>query len=279
MSIPIPVVDHVVIYVADQLDDASDIYRRLGFQLSERGHHTLGSSNHLAIFGENYLELLGYEPAKSDAFKGQWQSPKGLSGLAWKTQSADGDFQHLQAEGLGSEPPKSFHRPVRLPDGQQTEARFRTVGLATSEALNGRNFFCQHETPHAVWQSEWQDHPNGVQHISEFVIVAEDPAATARIYSQLFGTALQAGEHGDFTLPAGKASLHIVPGDYAQARFGSLPEDYDGTARFAALSLRTDALDKVKTSLQAGDIPFREQQDGILVDPGNAFNLAVRFHS
>lgn len=63
MPVPTPkaVLDHVVINVADQLDAASALYRRLGFQLTERGHHSLGSSNHLAIFGENYLELLGYE--------------------------------------------------------------------------------------------------------------------------------------------------------------------------------------------------------------------------
>jgi len=56
MTFPVPVLDHVVINVASQLDEASEIYRRLGFQLSERGHHTLGSSNHLAIFDESYLD-------------------------------------------------------------------------------------------------------------------------------------------------------------------------------------------------------------------------------
>lgn len=61
MSELIPVLDHVVINVADQLDEASALFRRLGFQLSERGHHSLGSSNHLAVFNQNYLELLGWE--------------------------------------------------------------------------------------------------------------------------------------------------------------------------------------------------------------------------
>ena len=55
MAIPVPVpqLDHAVINVADRLDDASALYRRLGFQLTPRGHHSLGSSNHLAVFGDN----------------------------------------------------------------------------------------------------------------------------------------------------------------------------------------------------------------------------------
>ena len=58
-------IDHVVITVGDRLDAALAQYTRLGFDMTERGHHTLGSSNHLAIFGRDYLELLGYEPGRT----------------------------------------------------------------------------------------------------------------------------------------------------------------------------------------------------------------------
>ena len=47
-----PVLDHVVINVMGRLDEAAAQYQRLGFQLTERGYHTLGSSNNLAIFGD-----------------------------------------------------------------------------------------------------------------------------------------------------------------------------------------------------------------------------------
>ena len=59
MSLPIATLDHVVINARDDMDDAADIYRRLGFTLTERGYHSLGSINHLAIFGTDYLELIG----------------------------------------------------------------------------------------------------------------------------------------------------------------------------------------------------------------------------
>lgn len=279
MTFPVPVLDHVVINVASQLDDASALYRRLGFQLSERGHHTLGSSNHLAIFDENYLELLGFEPGRGDKRKDLWEAPLGLTGLVWKTQSADDEFTHLVQQGLDGEPPAAFHRPVRLPDGQQTEARFKTVRLRPSLIPNGRSFFCQHQTPHAVWQPAWQEHPNGVKHISEFVIVAQDPAGSALVYSRLFGEErFQATHDGALVLKAGKATVRIASEEYARRRFGALPEDYNGTPRMAGLSFLTANLAQVKASLQHGDIPFREEPDAIIVEPERAFNVALRFH-
>ena len=85
MSQPAPVLDHAVVNVLGELDRAAEQYRRLGFQLSERGHHTLGSSNHLAIFGENYLELLGFEPGRKSDRADLWKHPPGLTGLVFKT--------------------------------------------------------------------------------------------------------------------------------------------------------------------------------------------------
>ena len=58
MTLPVATLDHVVINARDDMDRAADIYRRLGFTLTERGYHSLGSMNHLAMFGTDYLELI-----------------------------------------------------------------------------------------------------------------------------------------------------------------------------------------------------------------------------
>ncbi|PIJ48500.1 hypothetical protein BL250_15925 [Erwinia sp. OLTSP20] len=279
VAFPSPVLDHVVINVADKLDEASNLYQRLGFQLSARGHHTLGSSNHLAIFGENYLELLGYEPGQGDKRKDLWQAPAGLTGLVWKTHSADSEFRHLKQHDLDGDPPASFSRPVTLPDGQQTDARFRTVRLRPSLVPNGRSFFCQHDTPAAVWQTAWQQHPNGVRHITEFVIVAQQPASAAAVYRRLFGDAFIEHERdGSLAIHAGNATVRIMSAQQAQAIYGTLPRDYDGSARMSALSLQTDSLSKVKTNLSQGNIPFQQQANAIIVAADDAFNLTLRFH-
>lgn len=278
VPVPQPVLDHAVINVADQLDNASARFRRLGFQLTERGHHSLGSSNHLAIFGENYLELLGYEPGKGSQRADLWNSPLGLSGLVWKSSDAESEFLHLERQDLDGDPPAAFWRPVTLPDGSVSEAHFRTVRLRASLIPNGRSFFCQHLTPDMVWQPACQRHPNGVQNISEFVIVAQDPAHAAQVYSRLFGAAkVLACPEGAFVLRAGAATVRFASADYAQQRFGPLPENYDGSARMVALGFATTDLTLVKNALLAGNILFHEQADAIVVASGEGFNLALRF--
>ncbi|AOE42233.1 hypothetical protein BZ160_12180 [Pantoea vagans] len=279
VQVPQPILDHAVINVADQLDSASARFRRLGFQLTERGHHSLGSSNHLAIFGENYLELLGYETGKGSQRADLWQSPLGLSGLVWKSSDAESEFQHLQRQDLDDEPPAAFHRPVTLPDGSVSEAHFRTVRIRPSLVPNGRSFFCQHLTPEAVWQPAWQRHPNGVRNISELVIVAQDPALSALVYSRLFGAAkVLACPEGAFVLRAGAATVRFASADYAQQRFGPLPEDYDGSARMVALGFETEDLALVKRALVKGEIAFQEQPKAIVVESAEGFNLALRFN-
>jgi hypothetical protein len=75
-------IDHVVINVAQNLDEAAEQYRRLGFTLTPRGHHSLGTSNHLAVFGTDYLELMGIE--SRNAGKALLPYPPGLMGLVFR---------------------------------------------------------------------------------------------------------------------------------------------------------------------------------------------------
>lgn len=272
-----PVVDHVIINVADQLDEASTLFRRLGFQLSERGHHTMGSSNHLAIFGETYLELLGYEPETGKDF---CQSPLGLSGLVWKTSDADAVYQYLQQQQLDGETPASFSRPVTLPDGSPIAARFRIARLRADAIANGVSFFCQHLTPEAVWQPEWRKHRNGVVEIAEFVIAAGHPEDAAAVYRRLFDSAILTSGSGDeLCLQAGKTRVRFVSAESARAEFGALPSDYDGKPRMAALSFKTRSLDQTRQSLLAGNLPFVENDNGIQVPTEAGFNVALRFRT
>lgn len=278
ISVPVPRLDHVVINVASQLDDASAQFRRLGFQLTGRGHHSLGSSNHLAVFGDNYLELLGFETGRGNLRQDLWTSPTGLSGLVWKTRNSDAVWRYLVSQNIDGDRPARFFRPVTLPDGNRQDARFRTVRLRPSLIANGRSFFCQHDTPECVWQDAWRVHPNGVSDIVEFVVVAQDPAAAAQPYRRLFGTdKLTRDQDGVFVLNAGVAAVRFATEEYVTRRFAGLPADYDGSARMAGLSLRTSDLRQVKASLLPGDVPFREDASAIVVSAAQALGVALRF--
>jgi len=63
VPLPPPVLDHVVIDVRDRMDEAARTFAALGFHLTPRGYHTLGSMNHLMMFRADYLELLGFGEA------------------------------------------------------------------------------------------------------------------------------------------------------------------------------------------------------------------------
>ena len=51
--------DHVVVNVLHDMDAAAGLFTALGFTLTPRGHHSLGSINHLMVVPGAYLELVG----------------------------------------------------------------------------------------------------------------------------------------------------------------------------------------------------------------------------
>lgn len=273
-----PRVDHAVINVASLLDHAQQQFRRLGFQLTPRGHHSLGSSNHLAVFGENYLELLGYEAVNEHTRKDLWLAPLGLTGLVWKTQDASAVFQHLQRQDIAGSAPADFFRPVQLNDGSEPNARFRTVPLSADRVPNGRSFFCQHVTPELVWRTEWQRHPNGVSNITGFVIATATPQETASVYAELFGEqALSHDPHGGVEINAGRATVRFITPERATDLFGKIPEGENGTARMVALEFATASLDLVRQSLKVGEIAFSETDAQIVVRAEDGLNVALSF--
>lgn len=280
MPSELPRIDHLVINVADRLDQALEQYRRLGFALTARGHHTLGSSNHLAIFGTDYIELIGYEPQNAEHAAKRWGPLPGLSGLVFKSGDADRLFSELSDRGvtLLGDQPQAFSRPVELPDGSLRDARFRTVHL--DPAALPRVYFCQHLDPDLVWRSEWQSHPNGVQSIVQAVIEARDPAASIKVHERLFGAAATREIDGGYRLTAGDAHIDYLCREAVRARFGettaSRPNDTDH--RPVAITFRTAALDQTRSALQAGGIEFKDGGSGLLlVASDQAFDVALAF--
>ena len=186
MPPPSPVLDHVVIDVRDQIDEAARRFSRLGFQLTPRGHHTLGSVNHLAMFTTDYLELLGFG---EDGATRVEIAPfaVGLNGLVFKTADAEAVHRRAEAAGLPVLPVQAFSRPVAL-DGATRDARFRTTRLDPTKVAMGRVYFCEHQTPELVWRPEWQGHPNGARAITRVVVATADPQRTAVLFRDLFGS-------------------------------------------------------------------------------------------
>jgi len=272
-----PILDHAVINVMDRLDQAAAQYVRLGFQLTERGHHTLGSSNNLAIFGTNYLELLGYLPGRETMRADLWAHPAGLTGLVFKSVDADLIHSTLKKRGVPVQEPMSFARPVALPGGAQ-DARFKVVRVTGDAVQNGRTFFCHHDTPELVYRPEWRRHPNGVIDIVEFVIASREPARTAAVYDRMFGPNLLTQIQGGVSFRAGAATVLVLePALIAERYADAALISEDGSDRMVALTFKVASLDTPRGLFDAAGIAYRPYTGGIAVSHVDAANVALGF--
>jgi hypothetical protein len=162
--------DHVVINALFDMDGAAALMSRLGFTLTPRGFHSLGSINHLMVFEGHYLELVGL-PSGTDVLRRDvLESPPGINGLVFQAGDVDKCLGLLRDDGLTMLEPQSFSRPVTI-DGIEQLARFRTVRTAPDLFEAGRVYYCQHCTPELVWHHRWMLHANGCSGLGEPVVV------------------------------------------------------------------------------------------------------------
>jgi len=277
MTLPTATLDHVVVNVHNRVDEAQALYQRLGFTLTPRGYHSLGSVNHLAIFGTDYLELIG-APPQGGGRRDILQWPTGLNGLVWGTEDSAGVAAALGDAGVACSDPNEFTRPVTLADGTR-DAVFRTVRLPDDTTPAGRLYFCHHFTRDLVWRDEWRRHPNGVVGVQEAVIAAEAPARLAGLFRRMFAADAVRPLGTGFRLAVGLSRFEIVDPRELAARFGDAAAPSLGrTEWMAALVLRTKGLDQAEAALRAGGVaPASRTEDRVLVSPGDTMGVTLAF--
>ncbi len=237
--------DHTVINVRFEMDKAEGLFRNLGFTLTARGFHSLGSINHLMMFGTDYLELIGLPPGTENPRPDIAKSRLGIDGLVFKTADVDATFAHLRELGMDGDPPKAFTRPVKLPDGE-FPASFRTVHLRPDVFPGGRVYFCEHGTPDLVWRPEWQSHANGAKSMPEFVVVSREHEREAEDFARLLHSDVAVGAT-DASVALSGAELRLMsPAAYGD-RYGALASAMaDRTSIFGAIQFRTGSLDAIR---------------------------------
>lgn len=183
-TVPSGALDHLVINTRFGTDEAQTLFEGLGFTLTPRGHHSLGSINHLALFNGGYLELIGL-PQGTDRLRQEiLDSPVGIDGLVAATRDAQACHDAWTAQGLRVQPVQQFSRPVEY-GGREQLARFSTARLEPGQLPAGRVYACQHHTPELVWQPQWLQHANGVHGISALVVVSAQPEQARSAYARL----------------------------------------------------------------------------------------------
>jgi hypothetical protein len=276
-KLPVPTLDHVVVNARDRIDDAADTYRRLGFTLTPRGYHTLGSMNHLAMFGTDYLELIAAKPG-DDSRPEIMGAPFGLDGLVFGTEDAAETHRALLGNGVSIDGPQQFSRPVQIGDVTR-DAVFRTTRLPRTATPAGRLYFCQHLTRDAVWRDEWRHHANGAVGIARAVIAAEDPRVLGGLFARMFGAPAVRPTDDGCSLILGLSRFDVVTPTALWEMFGGAAPDSRGRRDYmAALTIRTLSLDAVETVLEAGGIRGWDRiGTSVLVPAPEAFGVTIEF--
>jgi hypothetical protein len=239
--------DHAVVVCGD-LDAAAANWRALGFTLTPRGYHTLGSQNHCIMLARDYLELL-HVTAPSPSRQYYWDAQQrgdGCAAMSCKSRDAFATAARLRAAGYKTSDPIEFSRPVRLDDGSEHPATFRVTAL--DEAPGARYFVCEHRTPELLWRPEWLAHANGATAIEAAYLVVEagQVGAAAAAYVEITAGKLIAADDRVARIAVDGAELVISTADALAEVTGTLQITAESTG-YAAIRLRTSDLAKART--------------------------------
>jgi len=201
-------IDHAVVMVKD-LDKAAENYKRLGFTVSPRGTHSahMGSGNYTIMFDPDYMELLGVlTPTEHNAPARAFleRNGEGIERIAFTAVDSAEGAEEIRARGYASVGPTDFERPVTMPDGTLSTAKFRTFQWPTAEAPGGvRIFACQHKTRETVWIPELMKHANGAKRLKQVLIVTPEPADDAAHLASMIDRDAKANADGTAVVPSG----------------------------------------------------------------------------
>jgi len=278
--------DHLVICVHDLAQAAPD-WQTLGFNLTPTGVHPFGTSNRLAMFGNNFLELLAVTDAAAvpPAAPGRFSfaahnrdflaTGEGMSMLAMHSTDAHADAAHFEANHIGAYAPFDFGRDAVLPGGGAARVAF-SLAFATDPAMPGIAFFTcqQRHPPELFWKPEYQRHPNGVLRAIEVVMSAPEPAAHRTFLERITESTAELAP-GRLTVGArGDQITMLGPAEMARR----LPGSADTTSpRFCAARLAVTDLDATKRALKSNGVEFEIIGAVLLVPPAAAHGLALEF--
>lgn len=223
-------IDHAVVMVKD-LDKAAENYRQLGFTVSPRGTHSahMGTGNYTIMFDPDYMELLGVlaateQNAPARAFLDK--QGEGIERIAFTAGDSAAGAEEIRARGLAPIGPTDFERPVTLPNGTVSAAKFRTFMWPTAEAPGGvRIFACQHKTRETVWIPELMSHANAARRIKQALIATPEPAKEAAHLGRLIDREPKIDADGAVTMPSGgdRADFVYLTLDQLGKRYPGVP--------------------------------------------------------
>ncbi|MBR0694445.1 VOC family protein [Bradyrhizobium lablabi] len=279
-------IDHLVICVHD-LEQAALAWRRLGFNLTPTGVHPFGTSNRLAQFADNFLELLAVTndalvpQAAPDHFSFAAHNrdflgrAEGMSMLALHSADSHAEAARFRAERIGTSAPFDFGRDAVLPGGGTARVAF-SLAFATDPAMPEIAFFTcqQRHPPELFWKAEYQRHPNGALRVIEVVMSAPEPAAHRDFLERLTESAAEPAP-GRLTVGDSNNRITLLGPSEMARRLPGLANS--SSPRFCAARLAVADLDTTRRTLKNNGVAFEMRGAVLLIPPATAHGLALEF--
>ena len=222
--------DHVVVLVRD-LAASGRLWQQLGFTVSPEGMHTavMGTANHTIMLGADYIELVGVVAQTERNLQSREflsRRGEGIERAAFTGLDADEGVAELKAHGYAALGPYDFGRPVDLPDGRTTEARFRTFLWPVEERPGGlRIFACQHLTRDHVWIAGLTQHANTATGIDRVEMLSKSPERAAAHMGRLIDRPVETEPDGAKRVRtgSGRGDFVFLGRDVLEARHPGVP--------------------------------------------------------
>jgi hypothetical protein len=272
-------IDHVVVMVRD-LDHAAENWKRLGFTVSPRGTHSahMGTGNYTIMLDPDYIELLGVLAATehNGPARAFLEKREGVERVAFTAvDSADG-AEEIRARGYPPIGPTDFERPVTMPNGTLSAAKFRTFQWPVKEAPGGmRIFACQHKTRETVWIKELMAHANGAKRLRKVVLVAPEPAKEAAHLARMIDRETKEEADGGVAVASGadRADFVFLTKEQLSRRYPEVPLTGLPERGAAGLVIAADMASAEKVLKSAGV----RSGSGICVPPSTASGTLLAF--
>jgi len=176
----------------------------------------------------DYIELLGVlAPTELNApARAFLDQREGIERVAFTALDSAAGAEEIRARGFAPIGPTDFERPVRMPNGTLSAAKFRTFQWPVAEAPGGmRIFACQHRTRETVWMTELMRHANGAKRLVEVLLVAPEPAEQAAHLGRLIDRKTRTEADGAIAVPSGadRADFVFLTRDQLGRRYPGVP--------------------------------------------------------
>jgi catechol 2,3-dioxygenase-like lactoylglutathione lyase family enzyme len=275
--------DHLGIAVAD-LDAAAAKFRRLGFQLTPRGYHTLppptpgserprvGTGNHCAMLRRGYLELIGVtEPTYRGRLRADIARYEGLHIVAFGTTDAVAAASALRSRGVEAREPRLLERPIE--DGGETRlAGFEIVDFPEATLPEAHFFAIQHRTRELLWRPPLLTHPNGVASLMTLTVAVPDPADFARRLSRIL--CVTPADKDGLVLELKIGQVRVVDGVWIASRVAGKTPDLP---YLAGLGLSVDDVGATADLLAQNGLTFQRRAGSLLISPADACGTFIEF--